>query len=93
VLWLSGIWMITVQFGWSSMPWHVLVMMLVAVLMTVLFCLIYFDHFSKIKALIDANDFKSAGARLARASKLVFANLVMGIIVIVIASTRGSLAF
>lgn len=90
LLWLSGIWIITSQSLWSALPWHVLVMMLVAVLMTVLFCLIYFDHFRKITGWIDAGDFKAAGERMGRMSKLVSANLGMGIFVVLIAGTRGA---
>jgi len=93
LLWFSGVWIITTGFGWGAIPWHVLIMMIVAVLMTVIFGLIYFDHFPKVKAFIDADDFKAAGAQLARLSKLVFANLIMGLFVVAIAATRGIMAF
>lgn len=90
VLWLTGVWIITGQAGFGSIGWHVLTMMIVAVLMTIIFCLIYFDHFRKILKFIDDGDFKAAGERLGRMSKLIAANLGMGIFVVAIAATRGA---
>ncbi len=90
VLWLSGVWIITSQTGFGGVGWHVIIMMLVALIMTVIFCLIYFDHFRKIVKFIEDEDFKAAGERLGRMSKLIGANLGMGLFVVFIAATRGA---
>ena len=74
-------------FGQAPIYWHV--METSGLLMTGIFCVIYFLHYPRLKAGVAAQDWPAAGAAMNRIRPLVATNLLLGALTIAVA-TLGS---
>ena len=75
-------------FGQAPIYWHV--METSGLLMTGIFCVIYFLHYPRVKAGVAAQDWPAAGAAMNRIRPLVATNLLLGGLTIAVA-TLGAL--
>lgn len=87
----SGLYMIALMGGFGAVPPSVHAMLTVGLAMTAIFAYVYIVPYARLKQGVAAQDWKAAGAALARIRMLVGLNLSLGLINIVIA-TIGEMA-
>ena len=89
---ISGVGMIHLQFaGFEAAPRYVQVMMGLYLVMTALFIRIQALKFPQLKAAVAAEDWPAGAAALGQIRKLVGINLIVGLVVVAIASARPML--
>lgn len=84
LLFVSGLWLIALQGGFAKAGWHVHLMFLIAVIMTIIFGVIYAVPFKALKAAVTTKQWPAGGAAMAQIRKLVGINLILGLFVLVI---------
>lgn len=77
-------------FGQAPIHWHV--MLLLGLLMAVIFGIIYFAHYPRLKVAVTAQDWPAAGAAMNSIRILVAINLALGAATVVVAMLGASLA-
>ena len=88
VLPATGYWMVfTVFGGMAGIGLHIHLMHGIGIAMVLLFGHLYFGPYRRMNLAIEKQDWKDAGARLASIRKIVAANLSLGLIVVIIASS------
>ncbi len=86
----TGYWMIVFAFnGFGNAGWHVHVMQAVGIAMILIFLHVFFGPFQRMSKAIDTGDFPAAGKQLALIRRLVGVNLVLGMIIIAVATGGG----
>jgi uncharacterized membrane protein len=86
VILLSGLWMMY-SYGWfAGGPLRVHLMMGGGILMMLLFLHVYFAPFRRLRRAVAAGDVPLAGQQIGTIRKLVAVNLVLGILVVLIAT-------
>lgn len=84
---VTGYWMV---FGWlggmANVGWHVHVMQALGIVMILLFLHLYFAPFKRLRRSVDGGDFTAAGKTLDQIRMLVSINLILGLIVVAVAS-------
>src|SRR5690606_27800705 len=91
-IWISGIWMfaqLSMAGGRPPLSWNL--MALIALVMTVIFAVIWLRPHSRMQAALAAGDLGAAGAALTGIRGLVLVNLALGFVTIAVA-TIGRLA-
>lgn len=84
---VSGYWMIFKTFGgFATSPGHVHIMQLLGLVMIGLFIYLYYIPYPVFKTHISANNWPEAGAALNRIRHVILVNLILGLLVVVIAS-------
>lgn len=83
---VTGIGMIAMLGGMGAVGVHVHIMLLLGIFMILLFLHIFFNPFKKLKNAVTEQDWAAAGHQLDKIRKFVRANLILGLIVIVIGS-------
>ena len=84
---LSGYWLgFAVFSGMDAWPTHVHVMHGLGLIMAVLFLVVFFLPFRQLRKAVDAQDWEHGSRALANVRRLVALNLVIGVIVVVVAS-------
>jgi len=87
VLLLTGYWMIgAVLGGMAGAGMHVHLMQALGILMMLLFAHVYFGPFRKLKQAVGDEDWPAAGQQIGRIRPVVAINLVLGLIVVAVAS-------
>jgi len=87
VLLLTGYWMIgAVLGGMAGAGMHVHLMQGLGILMMLLFAHVYFGPFRKLKQAVGDEDWPAAGQQIGRIRPVVAINLVLGLIVVAVAS-------
>lgn len=81
----TGFSMVQMAGGMGAMRWHVHAMLGIALLMMVIFGVVYRRHYPQLQEKVAASDWKAAAAALAGIRQLVFINLLLGVAVFVIA--------
>ena len=93
VLPASGYWMILNVFGgFGNLALYIHVMQAVGILMTLIFLHVYFAPYPRLRKAVAASDFAAAGKQLAIIRKLIGLNLLLGMALIVVASSGRYLA-
>ena len=85
LLFVSGFWMIRGLGGMANVGWHVHLMLLLAVVMTVVFFLIRGKYFRGLREAIEAENWSEGADRLSDIRKAVGLNLILGLVVIAVA--------
>lgn len=84
---LSGYWLaLTVFRSMGDWPTHVHTMHGLGLIMAVLFLCVFFLPFRQLRAAVDTQDWERGARALANVRRLVAVNLVIGLIVVVVAS-------
>ena len=85
---VTGYWMIFNVFGgFGSLALYIHIMQGLGILMTLIFLHVYFAPYPRLKRAVAAGDFAAAGKQLATIRKLIGLNLILGLVLIVIASS------
>ena len=84
LLFVSGLWLIHVHGSFAKAGWHVHLMLLAAVIMTIIFGVIYAGPFKALKAAVAAKQWSEGGGAMAQIRKLVGMNLILGLVVMVV---------
>ncbi|KKL56357.1 hypothetical protein LCGC14_2246240 [marine sediment metagenome] len=87
---VTGGWMIPALGGMGGINGvgiHVHIMLLLGIFMMLIFMHVFFNPYKKLKNSVLQQDWITAGESLAKIRKLVLLNLIIGIVVIVIASS------
>ena len=93
VLPASGYWMILNVFGgFGNLALYIHVMQAVGILMTLIFLHVYFAPYPRLRKAVAARDYAAAGKQLAIIRKLIGLNLLLGMALIVVASSGRYLA-
>jgi uncharacterized membrane protein len=85
LLWLSGLWQFLGLMGGQA-GLHVHLMMGVALLMTLIFALIYWVPFRRMRAAVAASDWAPAASAFGWIRGLMAVNLILGLVTVVIAA-------
>jgi len=89
----SGYWMILNVFGgFGNLALYIHIMQAVGILMTLIFLHVYFAPYPRLRKAVAASDFAAAGKQLAIIRKLIGLNLLLGMALIVVASSGRYLA-
>lgn len=81
---LSGLHMLSFLGGLGA-PLYVLAMFVIGVVMMLIFFVVFFSPYKKLKQAVVAQNWKSGGAALGRIRQLIGINLLLGLITIVLA--------
>lgn len=93
VLPASGYWMILNVFGgFANLALYIHIMQAVGILMTLIFLHVYFAPYPRLRKAVAASDFAAAGKQLAIIRKLIGLNLILGMVLIAVASSGRYLA-
>ena len=85
---VTGYWMILYVFGgFAKLALYIHIMQGLGILMTLIFLHVYFAPYPRLKRAVAAGDFAAAGKQLATIRKLIGLNLILGLLLIVIASS------
>ena len=85
---VTGYWMILNVFGgFGGLALYIHIMQGVGILMTLIFLHVYFAPYPRLKRAVAAGDFAAASKQLATIRKLIGLNLILGLSVIVVASS------
>jgi uncharacterized membrane protein len=90
LLWGSGLWILLGLWGGKAGP-HVFLMTAVAALMTAIFAFIWLITYRRMRVALTAENTKAAGAELVVMRKLVFINLILGLVTAVLGAAGSSL--
>ena len=90
VLPFTGYWMIFTMFGgFDATPLYALIMQYIGIAMIAIFLHVFFAPYRRLRRFVAAEDFPAAGKQLAQIRKLIALNLSLGLITIVLASSRA----
>jgi uncharacterized membrane protein len=85
---VTGYWMILKVFGgFANLALYIHIMQGVGILMTLIFLHVYFAPYPRLKRAVAAGDFAAAGKQLATIRKLIGINLILGLALIIVASS------
>jgi uncharacterized membrane protein len=85
VLLASGFYMIFMYGGFSGVPPHVHLMLVLGLLMMVIYLYVYFASYRWFSALVSAQNWKGAGEMLGKIRKLIAVNLTLGVLTVCVA--------
>lgn len=84
----TGYWMIlNVLGGFSDLALYIHIMQVVGIVMILIFLHVYFAPYQRLRKAILAGNFTAAGKQLATIRKLIGLNLILGLALIVVASS------
>lgn len=93
VLPVTGYWMILNVFGgFSNLALYIHIMQAVGIAMMFIFLHVYFAPYQRLRKAVLAGNFPAAGEQLASIRKLIGFNLILGLVLIVVASSGRYLA-
>lgn len=83
LLWTSGLWIFLEVYG-GKVGIHIHAMMGIAAIMTILFFLIWFVPYRRMKAAVAVADWTTAAARLGVIRSIILVNLILGLVTAVV---------
>ena len=90
VLPFTGYWMIFSMFGtFDSTPLYALVMQYIGIAMIAIFLHVFFAPYRRLRRFVAAEDFAAAGKQLGQIRKLIALNLSLGLLTVILASSRA----
>ena len=84
LLFLSGFWLIMVHGNFAKVGWHVHLMLLLALVMTVIFGWIYAKPFKTLKSAVAIQQWPVGGVAVVQIRQLVALNLLLGLITVAV---------
>lgn len=85
---VTGYWMILYVFGgFSGLALYIHIMQAVGIVMILIFLHVYFAPYQRLRKAVQAGNFTAAGKQLATIRKLIGLNLILGLTLIVVASS------
>ncbi len=86
LLLVTGFWIISIYGGMGNVGMHIHTMLLLGLIMMLIFMHLFFSPYKKLKRNVASQDWQAAGSNLNTIRRLVGINLVIGLIVVVIAT-------
>lgn len=87
ILLTSGLWMVIKEMGgMAAVGLHVHIMLTLGLVMMLLFMHLYFSPYKKLRRAVVADQWETAGKALNQIRQFIAINLIIGLIVIVVAS-------
>lgn len=86
LLFISGLWMIFRLGGFGSVGWHIHLMLLIALIMVGLFHYVKGVQVKALRGAVSSKNWAAGGECLAKIRRSVRVNLILGLIVVAIAS-------
>jgi uncharacterized membrane protein len=80
---LTGLHMLAL-FGWFAAPLYVLAMLATGLLMMLIYCVVFFAPYAKLRHAVAEQNWKAGAAALAQARQLIGINLALGLFTIVL---------
>jgi len=80
---LTGLHMMAL-FGWLAAPLYVLAMLAIGLLMMLIYLVVFFMPYAKLKRAVAGQNWKAGGAALGQIRQLIGINLVLGLLTIVL---------
>lgn len=80
---LTGLHMMAL-FGWLAAPLYVLAMLAIGLLMMLIYLVVFFVPYAKLKRAVAEQNWKAGGAALGQIRQLIGINLVLGLLTIVL---------
>lgn len=80
---LTGLHMMAL-FGWLAAPLYVLAMLAIGLLMMLIYLVVFFMPYAKLKRAVAEQNWKAGGAALGQIRQLIGINLVLGLLTIVL---------
>ena len=93
LLFLSGFWMLHIYGNFAKAGWHVHLMLLIAVIMTIIFGVIYAGPYKSLRYAVSMQQWPAAGAAMALVRRLVGINLILGLLTVAIGMSGRFIAF
>ena len=84
VILVTGFWIISIVGGFKGLGMHINVMMLVGIIMMFLFLHVFFAPYKRLKLAVAAEDWSTAGAKLAQIRTLIGINMMLGVLTVAI---------
>lgn len=85
---VTGYWMILYVFGgFSGLALYIHIMQAVGIVMILIFLHVYFAPYQRLRKTVQTGNFGAAGKQLATIRKLIGLNLILGLVLIVVASS------
>lgn len=90
---VTGYWMILNVFGgFANLAVYIHIMQVIGIVMTLIFLHVYFAPYRRLRQAVSAGDFAAGGKQLGIIRKLIGINLILGMALIVVASSGRYLA-
>ncbi len=87
VLLVSGLWMVfAVLGGMGAVRWNIHLMLALGLVMMLIYAHVYFAPFRRLKLAVAAGNWADGGVRLGQIRKLIATNLVLGLVVVTVAT-------
>ena len=84
LLFVTGFWLIHIYGNFAKAGWHIHSMLLLAVIMTIIFGVIYAGPYKSLRYAVSLQQWPAAGAAMATIRRLVGINLILGLMTVVI---------
>jgi len=84
VILVTGFWIISLYGGFKGLGMHINVMMAVGIIMMFIFFHVFFAPYKRLKLAVDAEDWPTAGAKLAQIRTLIGINMMLGVLTVAI---------
>lgn len=80
---LTGLHMLAL-FGWLAAPLYVLAMLAIGLVMMLIYLLVFFSPYAKLRRAVTEQNWKAGGAALAQIRQLIGINLALGLVTVVL---------
>lgn len=84
LLFLTGVWILYIYGSFAKVGWPIHTMILIAIIMTIIFGIIYAGPFKAMRMAVSMQQWPAAGAAMGTVRKLIGINLILGLITVVI---------
>lgn len=84
LLFLTGVWILYIYGSFAKVGWPIHTMILIALIMTIIFGIIYAGPFKSMRMAVNMQQWPAAGAAMGTVRKLIGINLILGLITVVI---------
>lgn len=82
---VTGLWLIREMGGMGNVGLHIHIMLALGIVMILIFMHVFFSPYKKMNKAIEAGDIPAAGKQLGQIRLLIGANLIIGLVTIVVA--------
>lgn len=84
VILVTGFWIISMIGGFKGLGMHINIMMTLGIIMMFIFFHVFFAPYKRLKLAVAAEDWPTAGAKLAQIRKLIGINMLLGVLTVAI---------
>ena len=81
---ITGFWIINIYGGFKGLGMHINVMMVIGIIMMLIFFHVFFAAYKRLKLAVAAEDWPTAGAKLAQIRTLIGINMTLGVLTVAI---------